>query len=241
MRDSITPLLSDPAAWAALVTLIAMEVVLGIDNLIFISILSNNLPEHQRQRVRRIGIGLALIMRLALLSIIANPLAFKLLTRWQRREKAEHAADKSGKQSVDDADELTHPPLPQTGHTLLVGYGRVGRQLATLLRERNVPLSVIDSDPDLVQQARNDGLAATRGNAASENRMAELFPEAATHALLAIPNAFEAGETLHTENSYKYSVAGFQALAERAGYQAGPVWTDAQDWFSLHWLQAPAL
>lgn len=71
MLDSITPLLSDPAAWAALVTLIVMEVVLGIDNLIFISILSNKLPEHQRSKVRRIGIGLALIMRLALLSIIA--------------------------------------------------------------------------------------------------------------------------------------------------------------------------
>ncbi|WP_374599881.1 TerC family protein [Brevundimonas sp.] len=71
MFDSIVPLLTDPAAWAALVTLVVMEVVLGIDNLIFISILSNKLPEHQRQRVRRIGIGLALVMRLALLSIIA--------------------------------------------------------------------------------------------------------------------------------------------------------------------------
>jgi predicted tellurium resistance membrane protein TerC len=71
MFDSITPLLSDPAAWAALVTLIVMEVVLGIDNLIFISILSNKLPKHQRSRVRRIGIGLALVMRLGLLSIIA--------------------------------------------------------------------------------------------------------------------------------------------------------------------------
>jgi predicted tellurium resistance membrane protein TerC len=48
-----------------------MEVVLGIDNLIFISILSNRLPEHQREKARRIGIGLALIMRLALLSTIA--------------------------------------------------------------------------------------------------------------------------------------------------------------------------
>jgi predicted tellurium resistance membrane protein TerC len=71
MLDSITPLLSDPAAWAALVTLIVMEVVLGIDNLIFISILSNKLPEQHRQRVRRIGIGLALVMRLVLLSTIA--------------------------------------------------------------------------------------------------------------------------------------------------------------------------
>ncbi len=71
MLDSITPLLSDPAAWAALVTLVVMEVVLGIDNLIFISILSNKLPEKDRQRVRRIGIALALLMRLGLLSIIA--------------------------------------------------------------------------------------------------------------------------------------------------------------------------
>ena len=69
--DSLIALAANPAAWAALVTLVVMEVVLGIDNLIFISILSNKLPEHQRQKVRRIGIGLALVMRLALLSIIA--------------------------------------------------------------------------------------------------------------------------------------------------------------------------
>lgn len=69
--DSIMVLLADPAAWAALITLVVLEVVLGIDNLIFISILSNKLPEHQQQKARRIGIGLALIMRLALLSIIA--------------------------------------------------------------------------------------------------------------------------------------------------------------------------
>ena len=70
MLDSITPLLTDPAAWAALMTLVVMEVVLGIDNLIFISILSNKLPPEHRQRTRRIGIGLALIMRLGLLAAI---------------------------------------------------------------------------------------------------------------------------------------------------------------------------
>jgi Membrane protein TerC, possibly involved in tellurium resistance len=66
----ITALFSDPAAWAALITLVVMEVVLGIDNLIFISILSNKLPPEHRQRTRRIGIGLALIMRLGLLATI---------------------------------------------------------------------------------------------------------------------------------------------------------------------------
>ncbi|HWH17696.1 MAG TPA: TerC family protein [Allosphingosinicella sp.] len=69
--DGLITLFSDPGVWAALVTLIVMEVVLGIDNLIFISILSNKLPEHQRQKARRVGIGLALFMRLALLSAIA--------------------------------------------------------------------------------------------------------------------------------------------------------------------------
>ena len=69
--DALLTLAADPAVWAALGALIAMEVVLGIDNLIFISILTNKLPEHQRSRGRRIGIGLALILRLALLGTVA--------------------------------------------------------------------------------------------------------------------------------------------------------------------------
>lgn len=71
MIDSIVTIFSDPTAWVALATLIAMEVVLGIDNLIFIAILTNKLPEHQREKARRIGIGAALILRLALLGTIA--------------------------------------------------------------------------------------------------------------------------------------------------------------------------
>lgn len=69
--DGLGELISSPAAWAAFITLVVMEVVLGIDNLIFISILTNKLPEHQRARARGIGISLALIMRLVLLSTIA--------------------------------------------------------------------------------------------------------------------------------------------------------------------------
>jgi predicted tellurium resistance membrane protein TerC len=69
--DQIPQLLADPTAWLALVTLVVMEVVLGIDNLVFVAILSNKLPEENRKKARRIGISLALIMRLALLSTIA--------------------------------------------------------------------------------------------------------------------------------------------------------------------------
>ena len=55
--DSLLALMQDPAAWIALVTLVVMEVVLGIDNLIFISILTNKLPAEHRVQARRIGIG----------------------------------------------------------------------------------------------------------------------------------------------------------------------------------------
>ena len=63
--------ISRPEALVALFTLIVLEVVLGIDNLIFISILTNKLPEQYRVRARRIGIGAALIMRLMLLATVA--------------------------------------------------------------------------------------------------------------------------------------------------------------------------
>lgn len=63
--------MSDPAAWAGLATLIVLEIVLGIDNLVFIAILADKLPAHQRERARLIGLGLALGMRLVLLASIA--------------------------------------------------------------------------------------------------------------------------------------------------------------------------
>lgn len=69
--------LNSPAGWAALITLLVMEIVLGIDNLIFISILTNKLPEHQQSKARRIGIGAALILRLGLLFTISIIVAMK--------------------------------------------------------------------------------------------------------------------------------------------------------------------
>jgi len=62
---------NDPTAWIALLTLVVLEIVLGIDNLIFISILTNKLPEAQRARARRLGISAALVMRLVLLATIS--------------------------------------------------------------------------------------------------------------------------------------------------------------------------
>ncbi len=64
-------LFSDPQVWASLLTLTALEIVLGIDNIIFISIMAAKLPAHQQQKARQLGLALALLMRLALLASIS--------------------------------------------------------------------------------------------------------------------------------------------------------------------------
>jgi predicted tellurium resistance membrane protein TerC len=69
--EQLLALSLDPAAWIALVTLIVMEIVLGIDNLVFIAILTNKLPKEIQSRARRIGISAALILRLLLLATLS--------------------------------------------------------------------------------------------------------------------------------------------------------------------------
>ena len=64
-------LLSDPQVWMALATLTALELVLGIDNIVFISILVDKLPLHQRELARRIGLFMAMFMRIGLLLVLA--------------------------------------------------------------------------------------------------------------------------------------------------------------------------
>ena len=64
-------LLTDPQIWLAFATLTALELVLGIDNIVFISILVDKLPPEQRTRARRIGLFLAMFMRLGLLSVLS--------------------------------------------------------------------------------------------------------------------------------------------------------------------------
>jgi predicted tellurium resistance membrane protein TerC len=72
MTEYLITLLLDPNAWIALGALIAMEVVLGIDNLIVISVLTNKLPPDKRHATRRLGIGAALVLRLVLLGTVAS-------------------------------------------------------------------------------------------------------------------------------------------------------------------------
>lgn len=63
--------IADPTIWAGLATLVVLEIVLGIDNLVFIAILADKLPKQQRDKARVVGLLLALVMRLALLASIS--------------------------------------------------------------------------------------------------------------------------------------------------------------------------
>ncbi len=72
-------LLTAPQAWIALATLTALELVLGIDNIVFISILVDKLPTAQRERARRLGLFMAMFMRIGLLLVLPGSSA------WSRR------------------------------------------------------------------------------------------------------------------------------------------------------------
>ena len=71
LSQTMTDILLDPQAWVAFFTLTALEVVLGIDNIIFITILANRLPESQREKARRLGLGVAMGTRILLLLSLA--------------------------------------------------------------------------------------------------------------------------------------------------------------------------
>jgi CPA2 family monovalent cation:H+ antiporter-2 len=129
--------------------------------------------------------GQDLILAGALLSIIANP----LLMAWiDRRHKLDTTRDNIA------ADALAPIPPDIRDHVIIVGYGRVGSELARLLTGRGVVVVAIDGEDDLVARARADGLPAIRGNAVKERVLLEAAPDRATTALVAIPNALEAGE-----------------------------------------------
>ena len=143
------------------------------------------------------GLGLAqkvlpqqahdLILAGALASIILNPFLFGWLGNWQRRQTPVAVVAAEPEQA------LSNVPDDTAGHAIVVGYGRVGQDLVRLLRARKVPVVLIESDPDRVAHARAQGVLTVRGNAASEPVLAAASPNTAHLAILAMPQALEAG------------------------------------------------
>lgn len=133
--------------------------------------------------------GHDLVLAGALITIMLNPLLFMGLDRWQAREEARAAREARTEPSKPE-------PISASDHVIVVGYGRVGRQLAHLLHDREVPVVVVESDADRVAAARASGLPTVRGNVAIEQVMREAAPERAKLAVFAMPQALEAGEAI---------------------------------------------
>ncbi len=133
--------------------------------------------------------GQALVLAGALISIMLNPVVFGLLDRWLLKHQ----------ETTPTAVEIDLPPGPSLDlhdHAIVIGYGRVGSALAQVLRDRGVPVLVIDDNKEHVAEAHAAGLPGIRGSAASDKVLAEAHPDRAKIAVLAIPQPLEAGETL---------------------------------------------
>ncbi|MDH2327938.1 TerC family protein [Cereibacter sp. SYSU M97828] len=225
-------LAQDPTVWVALFTLIVMEVVLGIDNLIFISILTNKLPEHQRERARRIGIGLALIMRLGLLATVAwivqltqpvvtilgNEFSWKdiilisggLFLVWKATKEIHHAMD-----PVDHKDTMV-------GSAATVSYGGVIAQilLLDLVFSIDSIITAVGMTPHVPIMVIAVVVAVTVMLLAA-NPLANFIEKNPTIVMLALSFLMLIGTTLiaegmgfHVPKGYVYAAMAFSALVE---------------------------
>jgi monovalent cation:H+ antiporter-2, CPA2 family len=166
-----------------------------------------------------LGVGLKLlpeegrdfILAGAIISIVLNPLMFYLSDRVKPRMEAMAArkaagkpADSAGEAETIARDDAVEPendveaederaPVLQDGHCVLVGYGRVGRIVAANLKTAKVPFVVIEESDALVSDLHAAGIDAIAGHAASEGLLALANVAGARSLVVAIPDAFEAG------------------------------------------------
>ncbi len=132
--------LMDPAIWLGLLTLVALEIILGIDNLIFIAILADKLPPEQRDHARRLGLGLALFMRLGLLVSISwlTTLTAPLFTLFALKFSGRDIVLIIGgvflliKATMEMHDRLEIGPQQHTGSVVYAGFWSVVAQIVGL-------------------------------------------------------------------------------------------------------------
>ena len=157
-----------------------------------------------------VGLGLLpeqgrdLILAGAILSIVINPLIFAGAERLkQRLERRIAKTDDSAAAAPEaKADSLAFPPNDQlratslSGHSILVGYGRVGSLVGQSLREAGLPFLVIEDAEDALAKLRTEGVETLVGNAPAPRSLPPTNAAAARRLILAIPNAFEAGQII---------------------------------------------
>lgn len=231
MQD-ILLLMQDPTAWIALITLVVMEVVLGIDNLIFISILTNKLPAEHREKARKIGIGLALIMRLGLLGTIAwivqlttpvftvfdHPFSWKdmiliaggLFLVWKATKEIHHNVDPSDHQEDFIASSVTTTFGAAIGQILLLDLVfSVDSIITAVGMTPHLPIMVVAV------------VAAVTVMLVAAGPLARFIEKNPTIVMLALAFLLMIGTTLiaegmglHVPKGYVYAAMAFSALVE---------------------------
>ncbi|CCW20314.1 putative Glutathione-regulated potassium-efflux system protein KefB [Sphingobium indicum BiD32] len=122
-----------------------------------------------------------LILAGAIVSIFLNPILFSLAVRGRKQEEVDAEAARVA------------AALPPMGHVVLVGYGRVGKLIATRLTQRAVPFVVIEGDGEKAEEAQAAGLSVVRGNALEDRHLIAAGVKEARHLLIAVPEGFEGG------------------------------------------------
>ncbi|TGP54064.1 sodium:proton antiporter [bacterium M00.F.Ca.ET.230.01.1.1] len=156
--------------------------------------------------------GRDLILAGAILSILLNPLMFVVvdwMKPWLEKRAGKDAAPAVEQRPIGPATEpgqvasvsaapgKEDGPPPRTalaGHSILIGYGRVGSLVGAALKEAALPFLVIEDSDKTLAKLRDDGIETIAGNAANVDVFSAANPEGARRLILAIPNAFEAGQ-----------------------------------------------
>ncbi len=132
--------------------------------------------------------GRDLILAGAILSILANPFLFSFVaSRSKRDEELAEEAAAEAQAAAEAAEEV------RDGHVILIGYGRVGKLIASGLMARGKTPIVIEDQSDVAREAEKDGLKVLIGNATDKQTLREAGIEAASKLLIAIPEGFEGG------------------------------------------------
>jgi CPA2 family monovalent cation:H+ antiporter-2 len=144
--------------------------------------------------------GRDLILAGAILSICLNPLLFTALDGWFAR--------RAGKGARPAREELpAGPPLPFAGHIVLVGFGRVGSRVGRALHEAGHALALIESDRDLLDEARSLGIAGLLGNASAQDTLAAANIGGARAVVIAIPQTIESGQIIEHARAQNSGIA----------------------------------
>ncbi|NWK94136.1 Kef family K(+) transporter [Sphingobium lactosutens] len=128
-----------------------------------------------------------LILAGAMASIFLNPIIFSMIVRENKKDEDE---TEEGRQTSGASER------PRIGHVILVGYGRVGKLIASRLHERKVHFVIVEGDPERVEEAEEAGLPVVKGNALEDKHLLAAGICEARHLLIAVPEGFE-GAAIH--------------------------------------------